>query len=130
MQTAFPSSCLFNNLEGGMSLVVGGALMRSAQFGVYDAVLLQLRKRHSSLDEQPVEKILGILDPHVILAGIAGERSSFDDCLNQLNLRLLMMTALLVSKMSVKAAFVDNLATIGKYFLGATEGKYFPIVSD
>lgn len=76
-----------------MSLVVGGALMRSAQFGVYDAVLLQLRKRHSSIDEQPVEKILGILDPHVILAGIAGESIFFDDCSNQLYLGLLKMTA-------------------------------------
>ena len=89
-----------------MSLVVGGALMRSAQFGVYDAVLLQLRKRHSSLDEQPVEKILGILDPHVILAGIAGESSSFDGCLDQLNLDLLKMTALLVSKIFVETAFI------------------------
>ena len=56
-----------------MSLVVGGALMRSAQFGVYDAVLLQLRKRHSSFDDQPVDKILGIFDPHVIFSGIAGD---------------------------------------------------------
>jgi hypothetical protein len=58
---------------GGMSLVVGGALMRSAQFGVYDAVLLMLRKQHSSYNDQPIDKILGIFDPHVIVAGFAGE---------------------------------------------------------
>lgn len=57
---------------GGMSLVVGGALMRSAQFGVYDAVLLMLRKQHNSYNDQPIDKIFGIFDPHVIVAGFAG----------------------------------------------------------
>ena len=57
---------------GGLSLVIGGALMRSAQFGVYDAVLFRLRKRHDNQSTVPVERIMGVLDPHIIIAGFAG----------------------------------------------------------
>jgi hypothetical protein len=52
--------------------VIGGALMRSAQFGVYDFVLSNLRKSHSSDHSQPVDKIFGVLDPHIIIAGFSG----------------------------------------------------------
>ena len=46
--------------------------MRSAQFGVYDSVLSILRKNHQSSSNLPVERILGIFDPHIIIAGFAG----------------------------------------------------------
>lgn len=46
--------------------------MRSAQFGVYDSVLSHLRKSHSSDHNQPVDKLFGILDPHIIIAGFSG----------------------------------------------------------
>lgn len=51
--------------------------MRSAQFGVYDAVLLMLRKQHSSYSDQPIDKLLGIFDPNVIIAGFAGRIRNF-----------------------------------------------------
>ena len=57
---------------GGLSLVLGGALMRSAQFGVYDSVLSILRKNHESSNVLPVKRILGVFDPHIIIAGFAG----------------------------------------------------------
>jgi hypothetical protein len=46
--------------------------MRSAQFGVYDFVLSNLRKSHSSGHSEPVDKIFGVLDPHIIIAGFSG----------------------------------------------------------
>jgi hypothetical protein len=58
--------------QGGLSLVIGGALMRSAQFGVYDSVLSSLRKSHSSDHIEPVEKIFGVLDPYIVIAGFSG----------------------------------------------------------
>ena len=46
--------------------------MRSAQFGVYDSVLSILRKNHESSNVLPVKRILGVFDPHIIIAGFAG----------------------------------------------------------
>ena len=56
--------------------------MRSAQFGVYDSVLSHLRKSHDSDHSQPVEKIFGVLDPHIIIAGISGIITEFDRDMN------------------------------------------------
>ena len=53
--------------RGGLPLVLGGALMRSAQFGVYESVLSNLRQRYPK-----IEKVNGVLDPLVLLAGFAG----------------------------------------------------------
>ena len=53
--------------RGGLPLIVGGALMRSAQFGVYESVLSKLRQQHPT-----IEKIGGVFYPLVILAGFAG----------------------------------------------------------
>ena len=58
---------------GGLSLVIGGALMRSAQFGVYDKVLSILRNQHDSTNVLPVQRIFGVFDPHIIIAGFAGK---------------------------------------------------------
>ena len=49
--------------------------MRSAQFGVYDAVLSNLKKRQDSSGGAPVERIFGVFDPYVMLAGFAGRYS-------------------------------------------------------
>lgn len=46
--------------------------MRSAQFGVYDAVLSNLKKRQETSGGGSVERIFGVLDPYVMLAGFAG----------------------------------------------------------
>ena len=61
---------------GGLSLVIGGALMRSAQFGVYDKVLSILRNQHDSTNVLPVQRIFGVFDPHIIIAGFAGKKTA------------------------------------------------------
>ena len=53
--------------RGGLPMVVGGSLMRSAQFGVSGKVADMLK--NSSL---PEFKLFGIIDYKVVLAGIAG----------------------------------------------------------
>ena len=55
--------------RGGASLIVGGALMRSAQFGVYNSLLSRFKA--SSYAEHPLlsQRWLGIVDP---LGGAAG----------------------------------------------------------
>ena len=55
--------------RGGLPLVIGGALMRSAQFGVYESVLKQIVENSS---DKPVEKIFGVLNLNVMLAGFCG----------------------------------------------------------
>ncbi len=54
--------------RGGLPLVVGGGLMRSAQFGVYENVK-KAQIDHFGATEK---RFLGILDPQVVLAGFAG----------------------------------------------------------
>jgi solute carrier family 25 carnitine/acylcarnitine transporter 20/29 len=51
--------------RGGLSLVLGGGLIRSAQFGVYEFVLKQEKLYFGSSD-----RILnGIFDPQIVFAG-------------------------------------------------------------
>eukprot|EP00299_Pterocystis_sp_00344_P009038 c3664_g1_i2.p1 GENE.c3664_g1_i2~~c3664_g1_i2.p1 ORF type:complete len:225 (+),score=32.70 c3664_g1_i2:214-888(+) len=52
--------------RGGLPLFLGGALMRSAQFGVYENTLSVLQER------TPQKRFLGFLDYQVVLAGFAG----------------------------------------------------------
>ena len=51
--------------RGGVPLIIGGALMRSSQFGVYDIVLANLRLKYGTT--QPDGRIYGILDHHIVL---------------------------------------------------------------
>lgn len=60
--------------RGSLPLVIGGAVIRSSQFGVNDIALTALRHRLSSGKPIPkAERILGVFDYQVIVAGyIAG----------------------------------------------------------
>ena len=62
----FRSEGLPGLYRGGLPLVVGGTLLRSAQFGCYEATLKQLRER-ALLTEK-----VGIFDPQVVAAGFMG----------------------------------------------------------
>lgn len=56
--------------RGGMPLLLGGGLMRSAQFGVYQSVVPTLEKRYGRIE--PKDYWLGCINPHVVAAGYAG----------------------------------------------------------
>ena len=55
--------------RGGVPLVMGGALMRSAQFGVYEFALSKMREQQKG---PPIQKLFGVIDPQVVMAGFAG----------------------------------------------------------
>ena len=57
--------------KGGMALVVGGALIRSAQFGVNDYALCKL-KSHFGPQFGEENRVLGVFNPLVIFAGFCG----------------------------------------------------------
>lgn len=54
--------------RGGTSLFLGGAVIRSTQFGVNGLVLGELQRRFG----QAERVCWGTLDPHVVLSGLAG----------------------------------------------------------
>jgi len=56
--------------RGGMPLLLGGGLMRSAQFGVYNSVVPSLEQKHGRID--PKDYWFGCINPHVVVAGWAG----------------------------------------------------------
>ena len=56
--------------RGGMPLLLGGGLMRSAQFGVYNSVVPTLEQKFGRID--PKNYWLGCINPHVVAAGWAG----------------------------------------------------------
>ncbi len=56
--------------RGGFVLVLGGSLIRSTQFGVYETVLSQQRQAFGATQKE--HKLLGYFDPQVIVAGFAG----------------------------------------------------------
>jgi solute carrier family 25 carnitine/acylcarnitine transporter 20/29 len=56
--------------RGGTALFLGGGLMRSAQFGVYNSVVPELERRRGRID--PRDYWLGCVNPHVVAAGWAG----------------------------------------------------------
>lgn len=57
--------------RGGVPLLLGGGLMRSAQFGVYKTSLQSIENWQGGKCEQS-DRIFGILNPQVIFAGILG----------------------------------------------------------
>lgn len=57
--------------RGGVPLLIGGGLMRSAQFGVYENTLKAIRAAQGRATEQQ-DKLFGFIDPQVLLAGFAG----------------------------------------------------------
>ena len=57
--------------RGGFPLLLGGGLMRSAQFGVYNSSLANIQKfQGGSTDSK--NYLFGFLDPQVVLAGFCG----------------------------------------------------------
>lgn len=56
--------------RGGLPLLLGGGLMRSAQFGVYNSVVPTLEKQYGRVD--PKNYYFGCVNPHVVAAGWAG----------------------------------------------------------
>jgi solute carrier family 25 (mitochondrial carnitine/acylcarnitine transporter), member 20/29 len=60
--------------RGGLPLVMGGGLMRSAQFGVYASTLdLTIHYHGGGQKTQPHQRLLfGLIDPQVVVAGICG----------------------------------------------------------
>ena len=56
--------------RGGMPLVIGGVFLRSAQFGFYKATMQGLGADRA--DYVKPTKLLGVVDPHVMLAGFFG----------------------------------------------------------
>ena len=56
--------------RGGVPLLLGGGLMRSAQFGVCNSVLPMLDTRYGKVDKS--NYWIGCVNPHVVAAGCAG----------------------------------------------------------
>ena len=56
--------------RGGMSLVIGGGFIRSAQFGVNSLVITKLREEYGITKEE--DKVFKIFDPQVVVAGLFG----------------------------------------------------------
>ena len=57
--------------RGGLPLIVGGGLIRSAQFGVNESALTLIRK-YAGRSLLPEERVFGFLDYQVALAGFCG----------------------------------------------------------
>mmetsp|Transcript_5527 Transcript_5527/g.11334 ORF Transcript_5527/g.11334 Transcript_5527/m.11334 type:complete len:272 (+) Transcript_5527:121-936(+) len=56
--------------RGGVPLLMGGGLMRSAQFGVYSSVVKNLEHRYGPTE--PNAYYFGCINPHVVVAGFFG----------------------------------------------------------
>ena len=56
--------------RGGVPLLIGGGLMRSAQFGVYSSTMQTLEKRYGRFPQE--NYWMGCINPHVVIAGWAG----------------------------------------------------------
>ena len=67
----YSSSGIRGFYRGGTALFVGGGLMRSAQFGVYNSVITTLNNRQGG-KTLPNQYWFGCIDPNVVLAGYAG----------------------------------------------------------
>lgn len=57
--------------RGGLPLLIGGGLMRSAQFGVYENILNRLHKLTGGAIS-PADRLFGLVDWQVVTAGFAG----------------------------------------------------------
>lgn len=68
--TIFRQEGIWGLYRGGIPLLIGGGLIRSAQFGVYEYVLRELRSlRDPSI---PISKFFGVFDPDIIVSGFLG----------------------------------------------------------
>jgi solute carrier family 25 carnitine/acylcarnitine transporter 20/29 len=67
----YSSSGIRGFYRGGTALFVGGGLMRSAQFGVYNSVITTLNNQQGG-KTLPSQYWFGCIDPNVVLAGYAG----------------------------------------------------------
>jgi len=56
---------------GGIPLAIGGGLIRGAQFGVYDLVLVKLKEIYGG-GIDPRNRIFGSIDQQVLIAGFFG----------------------------------------------------------
>jgi solute carrier family 25 (mitochondrial carnitine/acylcarnitine transporter), member 20/29 len=56
--------------RGGLPLILGGGMMRSAQFGVYNQVFSAIQQHFGP--SNPENRWLGFLDPQVVFAGFVG----------------------------------------------------------
>lgn len=61
---------IFGLYRGGLPLFIGGALIRSAQFGVYNNVIGLMREKWGETRKE--DRIFGAFDPQVIGAGFFG----------------------------------------------------------
>lgn len=68
--TIFSKEGVFGLYRGGLPLILGGALIRSAQFGVNEFALTAMRERFGPTP--PENRLLGVFDPQVVAAGFAG----------------------------------------------------------
>lgn len=66
----FAKEGLYGLYRGGMSLIIGGALIRSTQFGVNSTCLELLRRNLGQVQQK--DRIFGIFDYQIILAGLVG----------------------------------------------------------
>ena len=64
------SEGIFGLYRGGLPLVFGGALIRSAQFGINESAIKYLRENFGKV--QAEDRIFGIFDWQVVVAGFAG----------------------------------------------------------
>lgn len=67
----YSSSGIRGFYRGGTALFVGGGLMRSTQFGVYNSVITTLNNQQGG-KTLPSQYWFGCIDPNVVLAGYAG----------------------------------------------------------
>lgn len=67
----FKSEGISGLYRGGLSLVIGGGLIRAAQFGVNHNALVLIRK-YSGGPLDPKDRMFGFLDQQVALAGFCG----------------------------------------------------------
>ena len=58
--------------RGGLPLIAGGAAIRSAQFGVYGIAMQTIRNLNDGKATRQEERVWGIFDLQVVVAGFAG----------------------------------------------------------
>ena len=69
-KTIFQQDGVKGLYRGGLPLVIGGGLIRSAQFGFNESALNLLRSSFGAT--KPEERFLGIFDPQIVIAGFVG----------------------------------------------------------
>lgn len=69
-KTIFARDGVAGLYRGGFPMFIGGGLIRSAQFGVYESVLAVQRQHFGEYRQE--DRIGGVFDPQIIIAGFAG----------------------------------------------------------